>query len=346
MRALAIGLAALLAMPSVAWACSIRLNPALGPNLLLVGNKGEDTVSFVNLDEGKTVLSPSVSQSAPHEIAVSPGQALAAVVNYGGSAIDVISTLTGVRWTTVQLGENTRPHGIVWLSDDRIIATTEGNDSIVVLTPDHDFSGETISCATYDWTVDSIPTGQKGTHMVALSPDETVAYTANMGSGTVSRIDLSTKAVTSADAGRQVEGVAVTADGSELWASVRGEDIVIVFDAATLERLAVIPVGQFPLRIIASPDGRHMVTSNLLDGSLSVLDVATREVVRTIPVSGDAAARQVTILFSEDGTRLYVAETGTDTVAEVNFASGEVLRRIQVGKQGDGLAIVRWSNAK
>lgn len=53
---------------------------------------------------------------------------------------------------------------------------------------------------------------------------------------------------------------------------------------------------------------------------------------------GDAA-RQVTLLFSPDSRRLYAAETGVDKVAEIDVATGKVLRRIAAGKQGDGLAI-------
>jgi DNA-binding beta-propeller fold protein YncE len=47
----------------------------------------------------------------------------------------------------------------------------------------------------------------------------------------------------------------------------------------------------------------------------------------------------VTLLFGDDGSRLYVAETATNTVAEVDFASGQVLRRLPAGEGGDGLAI-------
>ena len=36
-----------------------------------------------------------------------------------------------------------------------------------------------------------------------------------------------------------------------------------------------------------------------------------------------------------------MAETGTDTIAEVDYASGRVLRRIAAGEGGDGLAIVQ-----
>ena len=58
-----------------------------------------------------------------------------------------------------------------------------------------------------------------------------------------------------------------------------------------------------------------------------------------MPVSGSREAGQVTILFSADGRRIYAAETGRNQVAEVDLESGQVLRRIAAGNQGDGLAI-------
>jgi DNA-binding beta-propeller fold protein YncE len=82
-----------------------------------------------------------------------------------------------------------------------------------------------------------------------------------------------------------------------------------------------------------------VVTSNLGNGGLTVIDARSRKAVRDVPVSGTEAAAQVTILFSADGKRLYAAETGRDQVAEVDLASGRVLRRLKAGKQGDGLAI-------
>ncbi len=47
----------------------------------------------------------------------------------------------------------------------------------------------------------------------------------------------------------------------------------------------------------------------------------------------------MTVLFSSNGRRIYAAETGRDAVAEVDFATGRVLRRFPAGKNGDGLAI-------
>ena len=311
-------------------ACTAVADPLPSSEILLVGNKGEDTVSFIDLASGEELARVPTSNTAPHEIAVSPDRTQAAVVNYGDNDIDVFDIASRSILKTVDLGADTRPHGIAWMEDGRILATTEGGRSLVELMR-----------TDLDWNVRSIPTDAEGTHMLAVDEAANVAFTANLGDRTVSRIDLEAGTVThTATAGTQPEGIALTNDGEELWVSARGSDEVYVLDAEDLSELAVIKVGAFPLRLLISPDGKHAVTSNLVDASVSVIDVASRDVVRTIPVGEDAGSAQVTLLFSDDGRRLYVAETGTDTVAEVDFASGEVLRRIAVGDQGDGLAIV------
>ena len=249
--------------------------PPAHPEYLLVGNKGDDSISFINLETGREISRRPVSAKAPHEIAIN-GQ-FAAVVNYGSAAIDMFNIAHKTIETTVDLGENLNPHGIIALKNGGFIATTEGGNSIVILSPNHLSSkSEADACPSYDWSVESIPTGENGTHMIALSPDENIAFTANLQSGTISRINLTTKTVKSVPAGKEVEGIAITKDGTEAWASVRGENKVIVYDAASVEPLAEIAVGAFPLRIIVSPDGKHMVTSNLLDGSISVINVGTR----------------------------------------------------------------------
>ena len=312
--------------------------PPAHPEYLLVGNKGDDSISFINLETGREISRRPVSAKAPHEIAIN-GQ-FAAVVNYGSAAIDMFNIAHKTIETTVDLGENLNPHGIIALKNGGFIATTEGGNSIVILSPNHLSSkSEADACPSYDWSVESIPTGENGTHMIALSPDENIAFTANLQSGTISRINLTTKTVKSVPAGKEVEGIAITKDGTEAWASVRGENKVIVYDAASVEPLAEIAVGAFPLRIIVAPDGKHMVTSNLLDGSVSVINVGTRLVERTIKLSGRRESAQVTLLFSEDGRRLYAAETGINKIAEIDFETGELIGRLSAGSQGDGLAI-------
>jgi len=296
---------------------------------LLIGNKGENTLSFVDLASGRE-LGRATTGRMPHEIAISPDGRQAAVVAYGGSTIDIFEVASRTKLRTIELAPNQGPHGLLWLSDGRIVATTERSRSLVVVDTRN---GDQVS---------AIRTDQEGTHMVVVGPDRRRAYTANIGSGTVSVLDLEagTKLRDIAVGGRP-EGIALTPDGRTLWVGDLEGARVQAFDTTSFERVAEVATGPVPIRVLASPDGRWIVTSNLGCGCLTIIDARTRERSRQIEVSGEQAAGQVTILFSADGKRLYVAETGRNRIAEVELASGRVLRRLPAGAQGDGLAIAR-----
>ncbi len=294
---------------------------------LLIGNKGENTVSFVDLRTGAE-LGRAETGRMPHEIAISPDGRQAAVVAYGARSIDIFDVATRAKLRTIDLSPNEGPHGIAWLPDGRILATTERSQSLTIV----DTRGGD--------RVTAIPTGQQGTHMVAVTPDHRRAFTANIPAGTVSVLDLAagTKIRDIAVGGRP-EGIALTPDGRTLWVGDLEGARVQAYDTTSYERVAEVRTGQVPIRVLASPDGRWIVTSNLGNGSLTLIDARTRAVAREIAVSGEQPAGQVTILFSRDGRRLYAAETGRNTVAEVDLASGRVTRRLPAGTQGDGLAI-------
>ncbi len=54
---------------------------------LIIGNKGEDTLSYVDLADGRQLARPKTGPN-PHEVAVSPDGSQAAVVAYGGHTVD------------------------------------------------------------------------------------------------------------------------------------------------------------------------------------------------------------------------------------------------------------------
>lgn len=292
---------------------------------LLVGNKGEDTLSVIALTSGEE-LARLPTGKMPHEIAISPDGKQAAVVAYGSTTIDVFDVASRTKVKTIDLSPNQRPHGLLWLSDGRLVATTEGSDSVAVVAPGGKLT--------------SIATGQKGTHMVVVAPDNRTAYTANIAAGTVSVLDLEdAKKLRDLAVGGKPEGLALTKGGRELWVGDLDAPRVSIWDTARGEKIAEQAVDPVAIRVLASPDGKLVATSNIAAGTISLFDAGTRAPLRTIIVSGEQAKGQVTLLFSADSTRLYAAETGHDKVAEIDVASGKVLRRIAAGKNGDGLAI-------
>ena len=134
-------------------------------------------MSFVDLATGQE-LGRQPTGKAPHEIAISPDGKTAAVVAYGGKTIDLFDVASRTKLKTIDLAPNERPHGIVWLKDGRIVATTERSKSVVLVDP---VAGKVVA---------SIPTDQEATHMVAVTSDGRIAFTANIRSGTVSVVDL------------------------------------------------------------------------------------------------------------------------------------------------------------
>jgi YVTN family beta-propeller protein len=303
---------------------------ASGP-VLLIGNKGEDTLSFVDLTTGRE-LARQPTGKAPHEIAISPDGKMAAVVAYGGKTIDLFDVASRTKLKTIDLSPNEGPHGIAWLKDGRLVVTTERSKSVAIVDP---IAGKVMA---------SIPTEQEATHMVAVTSDGRIAYTANIRSGTVSVIDLKQgRKLRDIAVGGEPEGIALSNEEQVLWvADLKGAHVQ-AFDTESLDKIGEVVTGPVPIRVAASPDGRWIVTSNMGDGSLTLIDAASRKKVRDVSITGTQQAGQVTILFGPDG-RLYAAETGRNTVAEIDLSTGKVLRRLPAGTNGDGLAIAPGRN--
>ena len=324
---------AILLMTSTSAMCAQAEQPQAatpGP-VLLVGNKGEDTLSFVDLTSGQE-LGRQPTGKAPHEIAISPDGKTAAVVAYGDRTVDLFDVASRAKLKTIDLAPNNGPHGIVWLKDGRLVVTTERSKSLAVVDP---AAGRVVA---------SIPTDQEATHMVAVSSDGRIAYTANIRSGTVSVVDLKQgKKLRDIAVGGEPEGIALSKEEQVLWVADLKGARVQAFDAESLDKIGEVATGPVPIRVAASPDGRWIVTSNVGDGSLTLIDAASRKKIRDISITGTQEAGQVTILFGQDG-KLYAAETGRNTVAEIDLATGKVLRRLPAGTNGDGLAIAPARN--
>lgn len=294
---------------------------------MIVGNKAENTVSFIDMVTGEERARVETGRQ-PHEVAVSPDGSQAAVVAYGGTTIDIFNVASAARLRRIDLSPNAGPHGLVWTRDGRLIATTEGSDTLTIVNLE---SG----------AVSAIPTGQQGSHMVAVDEDNERAYVTNMQSGSVSAISLAeARVLATIDAGSTPEGLALSPDGAALWVADRDNAVVHVFDTQSFERIASVATGVFPIRVAISPDGRIAVTSNAAEGSLTLIDTATYEVLRTIAVSGPEAV-QVTILFGDNGATIYAAETAARRIVAVDLASGAIVRSFAAGEGSDGLGIAR-----
>jgi len=313
---------------------------------LLVANKTDNTVDLVDVDSGASVATLPTG-NGPHEAAVSPNGRTAVISNYGhrgkpGSTLTVIDIGGGKVVRTVDLGDHTRPHGLSWISDDRVVVTTEDSRHLLLV----DLAEGKVAA--------QIETGQDISHMVATTPDGKRAFVANIRSGNVTAIDLDEgRKLADITTGDGAEGIAMTPDGKHVWVSNREADSLSVIDSSTLEVVATVPCKGFPIRVAITPDGKRALVSCARAGEVAVFDVATRkELLRrkldlsTVPTAsmrlfGDRFGESpvpVGLVIAPDGKRAWVAATQADAVVVFDPTSLEVLDLIKAGQEPDGMA--------
>ncbi len=311
-------------------------------DVLLVGNKSAHTLWALDLATGDKSASFETG-IGPHEVAVSPDRRLAVVTDYGDRETPG-NTLTVIDWQqdgavrTLDLGDNTRPHGLVFRADGTLVVTTEGSNRILVVDPSQ---GRVLK---------AVDVGEGVAHMVAVGPEGRTAFVTNISAGTLEKVDLASGKVTAVRrTGEGAEGVAVTPDGREVWVTNRGDDTVSVVDAGTLELLATLPSPGFPIRITFTPDGGHALVTNARAATLSVFDTASRTRIRTVAIADPEAEYQPTLLGDSalpigvfvhpDGTRAYVAISGANQVAVLDTSRWEVVDLWETGREPDALGI-------
>ena len=312
---------------------------------LIVLNKSEASASLIDLSSGDVVATVPTGDG-PHEVDVSPDGKLAVAANYGtreseGSSLTVIDVPSAKVIRTIDLGEYRRPHGIAWLGgSDEVAVTVEGNKALITI---NIHSGKVTG---------SVITDQEVSHMVVVTPSGRHAFVANIGSGSVSVLDLwKMEHVSDLSTGEGAEGIAITPDGREVWVTNRSADTVTVIDAASLEVIAELESKSFPIRAKATPDGKHVLVSNARSGDVSVFSVETKKEVRRIPMDlspedtkgrlfggqfGDSSV-PIGILVRPDGKRAYVANANADVVSIVDLENWKTAGVLEPGKEPDGL---------
>ncbi len=182
---------------------------------------------------------------------------------------------------------------------------------------------------------------------VAVRPDGNVVFVTSEQDGEVTAVDtVALTVVAQMPTGprplrfvheRRADRVRHRRDG-EVGLLVRN---IAAGSRATVGDIAIhedspMPSGPRPMGAVLSPDGRTLYVSTGRGGSVAVIDVATRQQVRSIDGVGD---RPWGIASNADGTRLYSANGTSGDVSIVNVATGNVDRRVHTGGLPWGIVV-------
>ncbi len=139
------------------------------------------------------------------------------------------------------------------------------------------------------------------------------------------------------------EGLTVTPDGSTLLVALNQANKVAIIDLTKpAHPTQLVSVGQFPYSVAVERAGRDAYVSNELDGTLSVIQLATRKVTNVIGVGGargDLEAHPEALFADPLRNVVYVAVTSRDSVVAINTTNRSVAHTVSVQRpQGIGSA--------
>ena len=213
-----------------------------GESVLLIANKGEQTLGIVDPQVGTQVATVAEGGVTGHEVIASPDGRTAYVPIYGnsgvgkpgtdGTKIDVIDIASRKVTGTIDFGHGVRPHcPLIGPKDGMLYVTTELDKTISIIDP------KTLKI------VGSIPTGQPESHMLIIAPDGKRGYTANVGPGTVSVLDMeSRKTIIVIPISGQTQRIAISNDGKLVFTSDQTKPQMAVIDTATNKIKTWIPL--------------------------------------------------------------------------------------------------------
>jgi YVTN family beta-propeller protein len=312
--------------------------PATGSaGLLLVANKGDHTLGIVDPVAGKQVATVEESGVTGHEVIASPDGRTAYVPIYGDSGVgrpgsdgrtmDVIDIASRRRVATIDFGRPERPHHPVFGPDGRLYVTTELTDTITVIDP-----------RTHK-IVDRVPTGQKESHMVALTRDGKRAYTSNAHAGTVSAIDLAAKKVLAViPISAYAQRIALSVDDRWAFTADQTQPQLAVIDTATHQVKHRVDLPGTAYGTAVTPDGRYLVMALINVNKVGLLDVQTMKVAKVL----DVPKAPQEVLVRPDGGVAFVSCDASKQVAVIDLKAWKVERLIDAGPMADGLA---WAPA-
>jgi DNA-binding beta-propeller fold protein YncE len=323
-----------LMVPMLFGLLGVVLAQAPGRGLLLVANKGDESLGIVDVDAGKQVATVPEGGTTGHEVVASPDGKTAYVPIYGNSGVGkpgtdgdhmlVVDIASRKVTGTVNFGKGVRPHLPVFgPKNGMLYVTTELEQSITIVDP------KTLRI------VGQIPTGQDESHMLAISHDERRGYTANVGPGTVSVLDLDAKkTIAVIPISAQTQRISISPDDKMVFTSDQKAPRLAVIDTATNKVKTWVALPGPGYGTAPTPDGKWLLVDVPSKNQVAVVDLAAMKVVKSL----DVPAAPQAVVVRPDGKEAYASCDSSHKIAVIDVANWTVKGVIDAGAGADGLA--------
>ncbi len=302
---------------------------------LLVVNQGDSDVSIVDPVSAREVatIAERTTGVHGHEIVASGDGHTAFVPIYGSSGVGkpgidghemlVIDLASRRIVGDIDFGHGVRPHlPVLDPASGLLYVTTELDKTVTVVDP------------RTRKIVGAVPTGQEESHMLVLSHDGRRGYTANVGPGTVSVLDMAgRKLVAVIPVSGQVQRISISVDDKFVFTSDQTKPQLAVIDTATQRVKTWVALSGSGYGTAATPDGRWLLVAVPSRNQVAVVDLGSMQVAKQI----DVPSTPQEILIRPDGKIAYVSCNTSGKVVAIDLTEWKVQKLIVAGKFADGL---------
>jgi len=294
------------------------------PARVYVPNGKDDTVSIIDPASYKVVRTFKVDQEPQHVVASYDLKTLWVASDEGRQSLTPINPQTRTPGHPVPTVD---PYNLYFTPDGRYGLVVAENERRLNFTDPHSMQVQF-----------SIPVPCRGVNHMDFSADGRTLLAACEFSGDVLKIDLKLRRVTGVlHLGGMPQDVKLSPDGKVYYvADMMANGVYLIDNSGNIpKRLGFVPTGKGAHGLYPSRDGTRLFITNRGEGSVSVLNFATRTLTARWKVAGGGSPDMGSV--SADGTEFWVSARYSDEVYVFDTRSGTLTHRIKVGRGPHGL---------
>ena len=186
----------------------------------------------------------------------------------------------------------------------------------------------------------SLPVPCRGIDHLDFSADGRYLIASCEFAGAVLKVDVANQTVVgrlALKSGGMPQDVKLSPDGKVFYIADQVAGGVFEVDGETMKEIGFLPTGRGAHGLYVSRDSKFMYVSNRREGSVSVVDLATRAVSTTWHLPGGGSPDMGGV--STDGKVLWLSGRYNSVVYAIDTTSGNVIARVPVGRGPHGLCV-------
>lgn len=295
----------------------VRGRPAGAGYTAYIALAGAGRVARVDV-AAHTVTSTAIRADTAEGVAVTPDARKVYVAATGRYQVIAVDAAT-LRATPIVVGAHPQD----------VAVSPDGSQAYAAVTGGDTGPGGSSTVAVIDTRTDTVTRWidvGAAPRRIAFAPDGRDAYVTTARGLAV--IDTAKGEVAGKVPGvPDAQGVAVSADGSRVYATRPDADLLYVVDAARRAVTRRVEAGAEPWAVAVTPDGRKVYVADMNSDSAGVYDATGRRHLADVPVG----RRPASVAATPDGSEVWVGNGMTGTVSVIDTSADEVVTTIRGG---------------